>query len=200
MKSLRRYRGRSVHPRVAIALVVMYGMLASACFGARAQTVAAQPLDMPVPPPRVVEVSQPDVPPPVSLPEEPARTAPSSVVTSPPRGNDVARPAEPPRAEPVIEAAKPLEDASKPPATTLQTTPAQREGELERRIRTLLVQAAGGLGRINYQALNNDGRTQYETAKRFISQAEDAVRGKNLVFAYNLADKAAALAGQLSAR
>lgn len=194
------YRGSSAHPGLAIALVAMCGMVSSGCFGARAQTVAAQPLDMPVPPPRVVEVSQPEMPPPVLLPEEPARTAPSSALTSPPRGNEVARPTEPPRAEPVIEAAKPPEDASKPPATTLQTTPAQLDGELERRIRTLLVQAAGGLGRINYQALNNDGRTQYETAKRFISQAEDAVRAKNLVFAYNLADKAAALAGQLSAR
>jgi len=190
----------AVRPGATAALVALCGMAASACFGARAQTVAAQPLDVPVPPPRVVEVSHPEIPPPVPLPEEPARTAPSSVLTPSPRGNEAARPAEPPRAEPVVEAVKPTEDASKPPITTLQTTPAQRDGELERRIRTLLVQAAGGLGRINYQALNNDGRTQYETAKRFISQAEDAVRAKNLVFAYNLADKAAALAGQLSAR
>jgi hypothetical protein len=194
------YLGSSAQPCVAIAVVAMCGMLTSACFGAKAQTVVAQPLDMPVPPPRVVEVSQPEMPPPVPLPEEPARTAPSSVLTQPPRGNEVARPAEPPRTEPVVETAKPAEDASKPPATTLQTTPAQRDGEFERRIRTLLVQAAGGLGRINYQALNTDGRTQYETAKRFINQAEEAVRAKNLVFAYNLADKAATLAGQLSVR
>lgn len=196
----RGYRGSSAHPCIVTAVVAMCGMLTSACFGAKAQTVAAQPLDVPVPPPRVVEVSQPEMPPPVSLPEEPARTAPSSVLTPPQRGNEAARPAEAPRTEPVAETAKPLEDASRPPATTLQTTPAQRDGELERRIRTLLVQAAGGLGRINYQALNTDGRTQYDTAKRFINQAEEAVRTKNLVFAYNLADKAATLAGQLSAR
>ena len=39
--------------------------------------------------------------------------------------------------------------------------------------------------------------TQYDTAKRFIRQAEDAMRTKNLLFAKNLADKAAALAAQL---
>ena len=47
-----------------------------------------QPLDVPVPPPRVVEVSEPEVPPPVSLPEEPARKTPSAVLTPPPRGNE----------------------------------------------------------------------------------------------------------------
>jgi hypothetical protein len=37
-------------------------------------------------------------------------------------------------------------------------------------------------------------------AKRLINQAEEAVRAKNLVFASNLADKAAALAAELSGR
>ena len=64
----------------------------------------------------------------------------------------------------------------------------------------VLLQAGHGLNRVNYQALNADGRTQYDTAKRFISQAEEAVRAKNLVFASNLAEKAAALASQLSGR
>ena len=48
--------------------------------------------------------------------------------------------------------------------------------------------------------LNADAQTQYDTAKRFIRQAEDALRAKNLVFAKNLADKAAALAAQLAGR
>lgn len=180
--------------------LLMWSALATACSGARAQTVIVQPLDMPVPPPRVVEASQPEMPPPVLLPEEPARANPSAVLATPPRTSEVARPAEAPRTDPVSEATKPADEAARAPVTTLQTKPAQQGGELERRIRALLVQAGNGLNRINYQALNSDGRTQYETAKRFISQAEEAVRAKNLVFGYNLADKAAALASQLSAR
>jgi hypothetical protein len=41
---------------------------------------------------------------------------------------------------------------------------------------------------------------QYDTAKRFIRQADDAVKSKNLVFAKNLADKAAVIAAQLAGR
>jgi hypothetical protein len=148
----------------------------------------------------VVEVSQPEMPPPVPLPEEPTRANPSAAVATPPRASEAARPAEATRADSVSETVKAADEAARAPVTTLQTKPAQQEGELERRIRTLLLQAGSGLNRINYQALNSDGRTQYETAKRFISQAEEAVRAKNLVFGYNLADKAASLAAQLSAR
>ena len=56
------------------------------------------------------------------------------------------------------------------------------------------------LNRINYQNLSSDGRTQYDMAKRFVSQAEDALRAKNLPFANNLADKAASIATQLAGR
>jgi len=39
---------------------------------------------------------------------------------------------------------------------------------------------------------------QYDTAKRFIQQAEDALKAKNFVFAEQLADKAATLAAALA--
>jgi protein-disulfide isomerase-like protein with CxxC motif len=45
--------------------------------------------------------------------------------------------------------------------------------------------------------LNADAKIQYDTAKRFIRQADDALRAKNLVFAKEVAAKAAALAAQL---
>ena len=63
-----------------------------------------------------------------------------------------------------------------------------------------MTRASANLNRINYRALNTDARTQYETAKRFIEQAEDAIRMKNLPFARSLADKAAVLANQLGGR
>ena len=107
---------------------------------------------------------------------------------------------EPPKPEPApVEPPKPAEEPPKP-QTTLQTTPAGAEGEVERSIRTTLARAAADLTRVDYRVLNADARTQYDTAKRFIQQAEEAIRAKNLVFAKNLADKAAALAAQLAGR
>ena len=149
-------RRRAVHACIFSAVVVA-AALTSACLGAQAKTVAvAQPLQIPEPPPRVVEVSNPELPPPVPLPEEPVRTPPSAVLTTPTRASDTPRPAEPPKADVPVDAGKPAEDP-KPP-TTLQTTPTQQEGEQERRIRVRLTQAGTSLNRINYQALNTDGR------------------------------------------
>jgi hypothetical protein len=166
----------------------------------RARAVTApEPLNMPEPPPRVVEVREPDVPPPIPLPEEPVRNTPTRPRPTP----TAAEPARPPQPAPAPEApadaAKPEELTPRPP-TTLQTTPTQREEEVERRIRGMLGQAMGDLNRINYQNLSSDGRTQYDMAKRFVSQAEEALKAKNLVFANNLADKAATLATQLSGK
>ena len=66
--------------------------------------------------------------------------------------------------------------------------------------RASLSRANADLSRIDYRMLNADAKTQYDTAKRFIRQADDAMRTKNLVFAKNLADKAAALAAQLGGK
>ena len=174
--------------------------IASGCFGLRAKAVTApEPLDMPEPPPRIVEVHEPDTPPLIQLPEEPARNTPTRPGPNPPPVAQP-RPAQPaPATEVPVDAAKPEELTPRPP-TTLQTTPTQREEAVERRIRGLLGQATTELGRINYQALTSDGRTQYDMAKRFVSQAEEALKAKNLVFANNLAEKAATLANQLSGR
>ena len=76
----------------------------------------------------------------------------------------------------------------------------QREEEVERRIQGVLGQAKGDLNRVNYQNLNSDGRMQYDLAKRFVSQSEEALKAKNLVLANSLAEKASTLATQLLGR
>ena len=180
-----------------------FGVLAAlsvsaACAHAKAAAVAElPPLDMPSPPPRVVEAAEPQRPPLIALPDGP----PSLERPAPPPRTESPRSAEPPKAEAPVEAAKPAEEGPRPaPSTTLQTTPTQREGEMERRIRILIAQAFNDLNRINYQALNANARNQYDTAKRFAIQAEESLQARNLVFASNLADKAAALAAQLLGR
>jgi outer membrane biosynthesis protein TonB len=180
---------------------------AAGCARAKAKTVPDAPaLDMPAPPPRDVELTETEPPPPATLPSEPARattprprpappTAPRTNNNEPAR-NEAPKPAE--AAPPPVEI-RPAEEAPRPP-TTLQTTPAQAEGEVERTIRATLTRATSDLNRIDYRVLNADARVQYDTAKSFLRQADQAIRAKNLVFAKNLADKAAALATQLGGK
>ena len=56
------------------------------------------------------------------------------------------------------------------------------------------------LARIDYRTLSADAKAQYDIAKRFSQQAEEALKVRNLVFAGQLADKAAALAALLLKR
>ncbi|MGC4083257.1 MAG: hypothetical protein QM736_14400 [Vicinamibacterales bacterium] len=194
-----RARARVAWVRVWLAVFASSGMMA--CAHGQAKTVAElPPLEMPAPPPRFVEAAEPQPPQVVSLPDEP----PSTIRTRPnppAQRADSQKPAEPPKTDVIVtETPKPADESPKTPPTTLQTTPTQREGEVERRVRTLIAQATNDLNRVNYQALNVDARNQYDTAKRFATQAEEALRVRNLVFAANLADKAAALATQLLGR
>jgi hypothetical protein len=182
-------------------------VLASGCAKARAKTMPDAPLDMPLPPPREVAApEEAEAPPPVPLATEPARTRPPRPRPSPapPREQPPAQPRpeppkqEPPRAETPPPEVRPTEEPHTP--TTLQTTPATAEGVVERTVRTTLTRATNDLNRIDYRGLNADARQQYDTAKRFIRQAEDAVKTKNLVYAKNLADKAVVIAAQLAGR
>jgi hypothetical protein len=168
-------------------LLFVIAAAASGCMRARANTLpSGPPLDIPSPPPRIVLPAEADATPPPG-PDEPRR-APAPARPRAPAPADTPRAAEePPRATP----------AAPPAATTLQTTPAAEQGEVERAIRATMARATTDLNRIDYRALNADARMQYDTAKRFIQQAEDAIRMKNLPFAKNLADKAATLAVQL---
>ena len=177
----------------------LLSLMAACAHGQAASVVELPPLDMPAPPPRVVEAAEPQQAPVVSLPDEP-RTSIRSRPSPPAQRADTPR-QEPPKADVIVtETPKPADDPPKTPPTTLQTTPTQREGEVERRVRILIAQAMNDLNRVHYQALNADARNQYDTAKRFATQAEEELRARNLVFAGNLADKAAALAAQLLGR
>jgi hypothetical protein len=188
----------------AVLVLFCAGTLQSGCF-LRMQAKAVPeppPLETPEAPPRQVEVLDVEPPPPILLlPSDLPSNPPPRPRPARPR-SDAGRPADT-KPETPDDATKP-EDLSPPPSSipvpTLQTTPTEEEGEMEGRIRSLIARATADLNRTNYQSLNADGRTQYETAKRFVTQADDALNAKNLVFANNLADKAAALAAQLSGR
>jgi len=69
---------------------------------------------------------------------------------------------------------------------------------LSAKIRTTLTDASRRLGRIDYRSLSVEGKAQYDIAKRFVEQAEEALVAKNLLFASQLADKASVLAALLT--
>ena len=184
-----------------LLLCCLPALLAAGCTHAQAKTTPDMPaLAMPAPPPRDVEPTEVETPAPVSLATEPARNAPARPRPAAPPARTEPKP-EPPKPEPPppVDPPKAAEEPIKPP-TTLQTTPATAEGEVERSIRASLQRASGDLNRVDYRALNADARTQYDQAKRFVSQADDAMRTKNLLFAKNLAEKAATIAAQLAGR
>jgi hypothetical protein len=175
-----------------LVLLAACASAAAGCARARANVIPSlPPLEVPAPPPRVLipvevlaEGQEPE-----PTPEEPLQL-PAPV--PPRRTTPPAAPAQPPK---VAEEEPPQPVPAAP--TALQTTPPAVQGEAEKAIRTTMARASGDLNKVDYRALNAGARTQYDTAKRFIEQADDAIRLKNLLFAKNLADKAAVLAAEL---
>jgi len=196
-------KDRSAEASRYLGSFVLLALLASGCARAHAKTAPdSPPLEMPAPPARDVEPAGAGTPAPMPLVQEPARSTPARPrppTQQPPRAEPSK--VDPPKPEPApAEAPKPVVEDPAKPTTTLQTAPATVEGEVERAIRTTLTKATADLNRVDYRALNADARTQYDTAKRFIGQADEAMRAKNLVLAKNLAEKAGTLAAQLGGR
>jgi hypothetical protein len=181
-----------------LALVLLLAGAASACASLQAGSAPTRPaLETPAPPPRTVEpIADPE-------PEAAGVETPEPVVVTPPRPNTrPARPAAkhpvekdtPPVTPPVVPTEAPKVEAA-PPGAGLQTT--ANPSEAERRVRGLLAKAVKDLDQLEVRRLSQGARSQYESARRFVAQSEEALKAGNLVFAEQLADKAAALAAGL---
>lgn len=161
---------------------------AGAACSARAQalTPAGTPaLHAPEPPARVV-VPAPERP--TLPPDEP----PAATAGTPARGRDTAPPVNRPAAPPTPPADPPA--AATLPQVLLTTA---NTAEFENRVRAQLIRAQTDLGQVNRQNLGPDARAQYDSALGFIRQAEEALKVKNLIYAGQLADKAATMAALL---
>jgi hypothetical protein len=172
----------------------------------RAAPPPPAPLEVPVVPPRVlapvaVEPEEPQVA------DEPAATAPRRTTRPRPRPETSPRSEQAPAQHDPSKLEGPPEPPSSPsepkpaePKTVLQTPQTAGDADAERRVREVLGRARRELGQVNAGTLGSDARTQYETARRFIDQAEDALKARNYMFARYLADKADALARGLTGR
>jgi hypothetical protein len=185
--------------RLIAAIVLVAGTSGCTLFHSRSQVT---PLDMPQPPPRIVPIeSQPivaapavDVPNRAPEPIEPTQPPPPPARVE--RGGESQTPArtEPPAEAPAAAAPNPA--PTPPPA--LQTT--ANPSEAEQRTRVTLENAKRDLNKIDLKRLNADARSQYDIARRMVQQAEEALKGRNPVFAEQLADKAAQIAALLQKR
>ncbi len=164
-------------------------------------------LEVPVVPPRVVGPVMVEEP---ALPPEEPRTAPSARANhrNNTRGGTPARGTESPvvKVEPPDPNQKPSEATAEPgsasaPASEagplLRTPDTADDAEVAKRVRDTLGRAGQNLGRVDYTALNPGAKGQYDMARRFIAQAEEALKGKNLSFARYLAEKAETLSTSL---
>ena len=157
---------------------------------AQVRTEVEMPLlDPPPPPPRVV----------ASYPIETEVVPVAPAVEAPAPARPPVRTPRPEKPEPAQSAPEPVQETSRagsPPSLTLTPSPGT-ETQTAAAIRDLLARAARDLSRVNQASLNADGRTQFDTARRFLQQADEALKMRNIVFAGKLADKAATMAAVL---
>ena len=190
-----------------LAALVLIAALAPACARTQAQVSPDVPaLDVPVPPSRVISTGTLEAPPAVGTPsaglpsgvEELSRRDPPKPQPGVAARPTTAKPAEPAKSDAPIDLPKPPDE---PRATSpLQTTPPKQEADVEAAIRADMNRAKNNLDRVDYQKLTPDAKLQYDLAKSYILQAEDGIRAKNLPYARSLAEKAVAIAAQLSGR
>ena len=164
------------------------------------------PLAAPPPPPRLLPplVGGPIETPEVTPPPPEAGRPPTPARRRPERAGDNGatrqepRPADAPKADPLVDAPRSSEETVPPEqAPILQLAPSAESEATEQAIQQVLTRATRDLGRVDYRALSPDAKAQYDTAKRFMVLADQAIKDKNFVFARTLADKAAVIAGVL---
>jgi hypothetical protein len=190
---------------IAAAAVVAAG--AAGCAKAKpAVEPELPPLEAPPPPPRLLPplVGGPIETPAVTPPPPEAGRPPTPARRRPERAGDNGatrqepRPADAPKTDPLVDAPRPSEETVPPDqAPILQLAPSAESEATEQAIQQVLIRATRDLGRVDYRALSPDAKAQYDTAKRFIVLADQAIKDKNFVFARTLADKAAVIAGVL---
>jgi hypothetical protein len=187
--------------RAALPLVGLVCALsgAAACASTRAQTRSdPAPLEIPEPPPRLIEplpeVAEIPAPEPErreSVPPLPRPSRPNREVAQANKSEPKPDAAKPPEAIPPVDPPAPA-----PPRAELRTPdPVDDQG-----VREILDRAQKNLDRVDYRTLAKEGQEQYNTAKRFMEQAKEALNARNQIAAKYLADKADTIAKELTGR
>lgn len=167
----------------------------AACASNPARSSVAVPLEIPEPPPRVemapvaaAEAPLPDRPVPVVV--QPAKPLP------PPSSAAAAstKPSSPPTAAPVAAVPDP---AQTPPPPELRPAGSAGRTPNAAQVRESLGRTKQKLALMDRRRLNAGRQADYDSARRFLAQAESAVAANNLLLAQSSAEKAETLANGL---
>lgn len=191
----------------AIGLLFSSVALSAACSSMQA-SAKREPLVVPPAPPRVIApVPAPPSEEPVAVHEpvpplprapRPSRETPRTDPKPAPPG-DAQVPVGPTEAESQPKPATPA-PAPVAPAPELRTVETPDDGEATRQVRDTIERAGRTLAGIDYRALPKPSQVQYDMAKRFIEQSEEALKTRNFTAAKLMAEKAATIAKELSGR
>ena len=197
-------RARRASRRLGVAaLGITVVVLSSACVTTTGETVVQRPpLEVPPPPPRLITpLPLPELPPVAEPVEDPGVPTPAAPAKPKPQPNaNAAKPDAKPPETPPAEALPPVAPppVTTPPAPTLSTPP---QGDASAtQIRESIDRTRRALEKIDYGPLSNLRKKAYDDAKLFATQAEEALKASNLVFAKELADKAERLTKELQGR
>ena len=194
-------------PILAVPLVALAALSGSACASAAAKAPVDRPaMNVPAPPPRVLE-------PPAELDPEPVGDLPSPPTTTPTtsrpnrqreKNNNTAeaKPEVKPEAKPAEVTPPPPEPAAPPaaPPAQLRTPQTADPSGAAKTVQATIDRARASLNSINFGAQSDERKKAYNDVKRFINQAEDAMKQGNFVFGQAVAAKAETLARELAGK
>jgi hypothetical protein len=179
--------------RLAVLLVILLG--ATGCVTSRAQ-IPEQPPALVVPPvpPRAIEppvIVEPPVEPP------PVEPAPAPVSTSkPPRPRPAAADKPDPKQEPPPDSGATM--PTPPPVAPLRSAATPSGPEAARQIRDIVDTTQKMLDKVDQASLASDDRkANFEQAKAFLRQADEALKKEELTQARLFAERAQNIAKQL---
>jgi hypothetical protein len=178
------------------AIVFGTALLAGACASSPARTSSKIPLEIPEPPPRVAMDPVPAVIAEAPIePERPPVIPPEKAVApkTPPAAANTTQtpPAAPLPPVTVEEAPRPTPPPELRPAAAAGRTPSAAQ------VRERLVRTKQKLDGIDRHRLNTGKRADYDSAGRFLAQAEGALKDNNLLLAESSGEKAETLADGL---
>jgi hypothetical protein len=176
---------------------VVAAVFVAACASNPGRSSVAVPLEIPEPPPRVeiapvpaVEAMPPERPVPAVLP--PAKVSlPPATSAGASAGPSSTAPAAAAPVAPLPEPARPAPGPELQPAGSAGRTPTAAQ------VRDSLGRTKQKLDLLDRRRLNAGRRADYDSARRFLAQAEAAVAANNLLLAQSSAEKAETLANGL---
>jgi hypothetical protein len=188
------------------ALLFALLVAAAGCASASAKTPSDRPtLEVPPPPPRVIEPAAP-----IEAPPEPVADLPAATPTSPARPRPQSREGgtrESVKTEPKPETTaepppqpQPVPPVQTPPESQLRTPGTADGAEAARQVKEILDRTVKSLSSIDYRVLSGERRKAYDEAKEFMRNADDALKKASYVLARSLAEKAEKLTRELQGR